>query len=739
MENIRCDVIIPIYNAYDASKECIESVIANTDLSVNGLILINDCSPDSRLSELLADFKSKNSKLNIEVVENEKNLGFVGTVNKGMKLSENDVLLLNSDTVVGKNWLEKIKTCAYSQPNVASVTPLSNNATLVSAPVGLQRNEVPEDVTIDQYNEILENCAYRDYPELPTSHGFCVYIRREAIETVGYFDEETFGKGYGEENDFSFRCIEQGFHNLLCDDTLVYHKESQSFLTKHEDLINSHVKILTRKYPEYMDAITNWCERFPIRHICSNLDYNRKLVKKSNVLMVIHDWESKQGGTTLHVKDIVDNLKGVFNFHVLAPFGNYYKVSSYFGDEEREILLPFTFDMNVLYMKYNRKYRELLEKVIKAFAIDTVHIHHMKGHFFDIGNVIKDFGLNGIITLHDFHSLCPTVNMLYYGTDYCENVSDKNCQKCLFELGYSKNDIIPAWQRDWLRFLKNFKKIIVPSEDTKNRILKVYDLPDITAIEHGTSYVKSDYVPKPEGVFNVAFIGVLCNHKGAGIIHNVIEKCKEDNIVFHAFGSSEIEDLTKNKNNYIFHGSYSRDNLPELLKQNNIHLVCFFQSWPETYSYTVTEAVAAGIPVLTFDIGAGANRVEKHKLGKVIPLSYSTKEIIDTICDILNDGEKYAELLENIKNYHLKTTAEMSDEYSKLYSVESPHEPGYEQLRDIIKNEPDFISNSPEKLLHELLTSTKWRIVSKIKIPKWLSRPVKKVLKGILKLVRRSA
>ena len=131
----RCDIVVPVYNAYEALIECLETVIKNTNLLENGLIIINDKSTDQRISLYLLDFKSKHKDLNIEILENSTNLGFVKTVNKGMKYSNNDVLLLNSDTEVPENWLENIKKTAYSAPNIATVTPLSNNATLTSVPV----------------------------------------------------------------------------------------------------------------------------------------------------------------------------------------------------------------------------------------------------------------------------------------------------------------------------------------------------------------------------------------------------------------------------------------------------------------------------------------------------------------------------------------------------------------------------------------------------------------------------
>ena len=196
----KCDIIIPIYNAYDCLEPCIESVIKNTDLKNNRLILIDDKSPDERVIPLLEKYGKKE---NIIFLKNEVNLGFVGTVNKGMKYSnENDVLLLNSDTEVTKDWLKKIQKCAYTNERIATVTPLSNNATLASVPNMFKVNELPKNTTLEQMAEYVEKAASNEPIELPTGHGFCIFIKRSALDKVGFFDEKAFGKGYGEENDF---------------------------------------------------------------------------------------------------------------------------------------------------------------------------------------------------------------------------------------------------------------------------------------------------------------------------------------------------------------------------------------------------------------------------------------------------------------------------------------------------------------------------------------------------------
>ena len=133
-QEVKVDIIIPVYNAYEYTKKCIETVIENTNLKQHTLVIINDKSPDNKILPMLKKFESENPSLNICVIDNEENYGFVKTVNVGMKRSQNDVILLNSDTEVTPNWLEKMQKVAYIQENVATVTPLSNNATLASVP-----------------------------------------------------------------------------------------------------------------------------------------------------------------------------------------------------------------------------------------------------------------------------------------------------------------------------------------------------------------------------------------------------------------------------------------------------------------------------------------------------------------------------------------------------------------------------------------------------------------------------
>lgn len=719
----QCDIIIPIYNAYDCLEECINSVIENTDLKSNQLIIINDKSTDERVSKLLSKYKRKYP--HIKVLENKKNLGFVKTVNKGMKLSKNDVLLLNSDTIVTPRWLEKIKECAYSQEMVATVTPLSNNATLASVPNIFEKNELPKDLSLNEMSNIVEECSYNEYPEIPTAHGFCMYIRRSVLDKVGYFDEEAFGKGYGEENDFCFRCFDYGYRHLLCDNTYIYHKESQSFSKKKYDLMKNGEKVLEERYPRYLNVLRDWNSKRPIKYIGQNIAFELgRREQKENILFLIHDWkdvEHNLGGTTLHAYDLIQNLRDKYNFHVLAPEDGMYKLYSYWTDTE-----TVTKFLGVTNFKdfgfYNEDYSKMLDQIVSDYSINIVHIHHMIGHYFDIAKVIKKHNLYSLLSLHDLYSVCPIINKMYKREVYCGNPSVEMCGECLqFSRGV-RNNMIGVWHQMWENLFNSVNKVISPSDAAKNEILMTYKNSDISVIEHGVSIEKnkSEIVLEDNEVVNIAFVGVIVKHKGSEIFEYLMKRAKLKKIKIHLFGVTDV--AIRDYKYFVNHGVYKRSELCKKLRENNIKLICLFSMTPESYSYTLTESIACGIPVLGVDIGAIGDRVKKNNLGWLIDLDSKEEDYAKRIKEILSNKEEYEKKVKSINKYKIKTTQAMAKDYEELYSKAKTEENrlNEENIKKLIKISDTYFTNTSSMYYPDyswVFDTLKWKIIDKLKIP----------------------
>ncbi|HXX81199.1 MAG TPA: glycosyltransferase, partial [Thermodesulfovibrionales bacterium] len=253
------DIIMPVYNGYECLRDCVESILRNTDLAVHTLVIIDDKSTDERVKPYLQRLKEKRNGRKIEMLSNPENMGFVKTINKGMKMTGEDVIILNSDTLVTKNWVNKLQRAAYSKPHIATATPLSNYVTINGIPRPFHFNTIPNGMDAEAFSEFLERISLRYYPEIPAGVGFCMYIRRDVLEHLGYFDEAKFEKGYAEETDFCMRALKKGFLHVLDDSTYIYHVGGVSFesvkdpevIREKNLMIERNLETLRTLHPEY--------------------------------------------------------------------------------------------------------------------------------------------------------------------------------------------------------------------------------------------------------------------------------------------------------------------------------------------------------------------------------------------------------------------------------------------------------------------------------------------------------
>lgn len=271
----KIDVIIPFYK--DKSIwQCLESLEAHADDYLGKIIIIDDQGPDTKLRSQIKAHAMSN-KERYSYLENQNNRGFVYSVNRGFKTSDRDVVILNSDTIVTKNWLAKLAQIAFQDrsgnQNVASVTPLSNSASYYTVPDPFAKKY---DNDPEAMNLALENIASRLTAETHTMHGYCALITRQALDKVGLFDEKKFGRGYGEEVDFSLRALKCGFKHLVALNTFVHHWEGKSFELdpdQKEKLIREKSKLLLDEYPHLTKLEQEFHKRNDIGGIRELLKY----------------------------------------------------------------------------------------------------------------------------------------------------------------------------------------------------------------------------------------------------------------------------------------------------------------------------------------------------------------------------------------------------------------------------------------------------------------------------------
>jgi GT2 family glycosyltransferase/glycosyltransferase involved in cell wall biosynthesis len=247
-------VVIPVYGQPELFERCIRSVLRNTSFDVP-IVVADDATPDRSPEEVLGRLDREGIRHRVILLRQPQNLGFPTNVNTTFEASApGDVVLLNSDSEVGPEWLERLRAAAYSDTLIATATALTNHGTILSVP---ERNspcpDLPAGHTVDTAARAVAQRSLRLRPRIPTAIGHCVYIRRSALELVGLFDP-AFRRGYGEEVDFSQRCALRGLIHVAADDVFVFHVGGASLGSENQE---KHESELARRYPHYHGQVAD--------------------------------------------------------------------------------------------------------------------------------------------------------------------------------------------------------------------------------------------------------------------------------------------------------------------------------------------------------------------------------------------------------------------------------------------------------------------------------------------------
>ena len=246
-------VCVPVFGAHDLFKRCLASLVAHTPPEIP-ILVADDADPDPGARSWLETLAERGAVPHaVHWLRQPSNRGFPGNVNSAFAATDADVVLVNSDVEVGEGWLEDLREAAYSDDLVATASTLTNSGTIVSVPYrNVPVAALPAHVSFEQAAARVRASSSKLRPRLPTAIGHCLYVRRDALQLVGAFDE-TFSPGYGEEVDFSQRCVSMGLQHVLADDVLVLHRGGASLGDGGERNPSQarHEEINRQRYPWY--------------------------------------------------------------------------------------------------------------------------------------------------------------------------------------------------------------------------------------------------------------------------------------------------------------------------------------------------------------------------------------------------------------------------------------------------------------------------------------------------------
>jgi GT2 family glycosyltransferase/glycosyltransferase involved in cell wall biosynthesis len=662
-------IVIPVHNAAPELRRCLHSIARHTTMPCE-LVLIDDASVDPEVEDVLAEAAGLTG---VRILRNAVNLGFTATVNRALRSTVGDVVLLNSDTEVGPRWLEHLVRAARSRHGVATVTPVSDNAGAYSVPRLGEANATPLNLDLPGVSRLIAQTSGGPAPA-PTGNGFCMYMSRRAIDEVGPFDADAFPRGYGEENDFCLRASRAGWTHLVDGRTFVHHVREASFGAEKSQLARVARMRIDDRYPEYTDLVREFVSSPPMLDIRARVDnaYREGGEPRPRIMSVIHEGG---GGTWIANLELMRALEREWDPFVLTSDRRTVRVWQMSGGElvqRRES----TLDRSIRVTDYARAdYAELVRAAFEDHEIELVHVRHLFKHTFDAPRIASQLGIPVVFSFHDFYFTCPTVNLLDDHDVYCAAQCTPGDGVCripasagLEGLPHLKHSYVYQWREEVESMLAHADALVTTSEHA--RTVHVRTLPTLAnrpfeLIEHGRmlrQQVGINVAPEPGGPIRILIVANLEVHKGAGYIRALRAADERGRLEFHVLGAADerFADLG------VLHGPFAAGELPSRAAAIAPAFIGCLSIVPETYCHTLTEAWAMGVPVIATDIGALGERLRAHGGGTLVPLA-DPSEAVKRIYEVADDPTQYRALREQASLRGCASVADMTDDFAALY------------------------------------------------------------------------
>jgi len=626
----RTAVVVPVYNAPDDLRTCIERLVAHTPEAVE-ILFIDDASPDPRVRPLL---DAAAARPNMRVLRNEQNLGFTRTVNRGIaETGTKDVLLLNSDARVTPGWVEGMLRAARSRPRVATVTAMSDRAGAFSAPEIGNENALPTGVDEIAFARAFRLHGLGLYPLVPTGNGFCMLVRRACLDEVGLLDAEAFPRGYGEENDFCMRAGRAGWRHVIDDCTYVFHDRSKSFGEAKTDLMAAGRAVVDTRYPDYKKAIGVFgtspeinLARFRARQA---LRYcGERAASLPRALYVV---STQTGGTPQTNLDLMGALEDVVDGWLLRCDSRVIELS-HVRRGEASILRRHELGEPVdAISHHSAEYDLVLEDWLSQLDPDLVHIRHMGWHSLSLPRIAKELGAAVVFSFHDFYTVCPTTKLLDETATFCGGQctvpSGVDCKPELWgsdSLPTLKHAWVKVWRERFARVFEQCDAFVTTSDSARETVLR--NFPSLPAdrfrvIPHGRDFdefLRLRYLPAHGRPLRILVPGNISGPKGLEVIFKLLDHDAAGLLEFHVIGKVAMRGRPPHPR-LICHGTYERDEFAGMVARAEPHLGAVFSIWDETYCHTLTELWSVGLPALVFDFPTVANRVRATGGGWVLP------------------------------------------------------------------------------------------------------------------------
>jgi GT2 family glycosyltransferase len=614
------DIIVPVFNGYDCLARFFARLGSTTRHERAHIWIIHDRSTDERVWPVIQEFAaSADFDGRTTVLHNARNLGFPAAVNRGLMKSRHHAVVLNTDVSLPQHWLARL-TAPLADVEVASATPFSNRATLASFPEIDRDNDLPFNLDADSIDAVFAEVAPLAWQlDLPTGVGFCLALSRRFLDRIGGFDADTFGRGYGEENDWCQRAAAIGGRNVLVSNLFVEHDHGLSFPSiEKKRLLARNLNVLNRRYPKFHGEVEAYMNADPALPLRAALFAKLACSRAAGGIEIFID-HTLGGGANWYREERLKAQRAAGRPTIVVSgqrkTGNLYVTIEGNGTVMRLALASFH-DLDRLIPAgdhirwvYNCAVGFAESREVPAFLANRIN---------GMANALE-------IALHDYFPICPSYTLLDAAGRFCGVPADlERCRDCLainpHRDSATEGVEIDHWRASWGNLLAQAGTIRAFSHNSARLLERAYPATAgrISIAPHAhMEKLRKVASPAPSGPVTIAVIGSIAYAKGGALVKEAARIARTEGLAARIIVIGELSSEFADPAITVC-GRYVRTELPDLAEQHGVHMVWFPSIWPETFSYVTEEAMNMGLPIACFDIGAPAERVRNYDHGLVL-------------------------------------------------------------------------------------------------------------------------
>ncbi len=599
------DVIVPVYRDAAAVRRCIASLLAARQETPLEIVVVNDALPDVEMVRWLRDLAQLRR---ITLLEEQERQGLAAALNRSVALhggGDRDVVLLRSDTEIAGDWLDRLSRHARAD-GVGTVVPFTNAGGVARYPCSGVDNALPRGESVASMDQLFQRANAAIAVEIPLSYGPCVYLRRACLNAVGAFRDALTGTGAGVEAEFSLRATEAGYRHLLAADVFI---GCQPETGEVKQAAVRAQTALDRRYPHYRAARADLAHRDPACPHQRSVDLLRLAESPRQLLLFVsHAWG---GGVRHHMNELAALINEHCDVLMLEPA----------ADDIVKLSWPKPGEGFAAYFSLPREMPALVS-VLTGLGLARIHFHHVHGLPQGVLGLPAAANVPYDCTLHDYYPICPQYHLVTEEGRYCGEPDAAGCAACISARPNRWGMGIAAWRDAFHVLLRGADRVFAPSHDVAQRIARYFPDVGTTVLPH------ADAPAAAPRVVRVLTLGRLSPEKGL----RVVTACAADAraralpLSFRILGATSEPVPQWPEVAVSIRGQYEEGELPALIAAERPDVIWFPSQVPESYSYTLSAAIAAGVAIVASALGALPERLAGYPRAVLLPADAKPSE-----------------------------------------------------------------------------------------------------------------